>query len=95
MTGEDLDSNNWLFKVANGTLDLKTGLLLHHDPSDLITKISNVKYDKTARCPKFMAFLDYILAGNDELIEYIQNWWILPYRIHRSADPPNSLWNWK
>ncbi|HOK03229.1 MAG TPA: phage/plasmid primase, P4 family [Spirochaetota bacterium] len=84
VTGEDLDSNNWLFNVANGTLDLKTGLLLPHDPSDLITKISNVKYDETARCPKFMAFLDYILAGNDELIEYIQK--LVGYCLTGSID---------
>lgn len=84
VTGEDLDSNNWLFNVANGTLDLKTGMLLPHNSINLITKISNVKYDETARCPKFMAFLDYILAGNNDLIEYMQK--LVGYCLTGSID---------
>ena len=65
-----LDANPWAFNVQNGTLDLRTGELLPHDPSDLITKISTMEYDRSATCPTFDAFLARITrsgrrAGDD------------------------------
>ena len=54
---EDIDSHPWLFNVANGTIDLRTGTLGPHDPADLITKLSDVKYDADAQCPSFEAVL--------------------------------------
>src|SRR5580700_7332392 len=42
---EDHDNDPLLFNVLNGTLDLRTGELLPHDPAQLITKLSPVSYD--------------------------------------------------
>lgn len=64
----EFDKNPMLFNVQNGTLDLTTGELLPHNPLDFITKISPVTYDKEAKCPRFMQFLDEtLLYGDDEM----------------------------
>lgn len=54
---EELDADAWAFNIANGTLDLRTGTLRPHRRADLITKVSSVTYDPTARCPTWEAFL--------------------------------------
>lgn len=69
---DDLDADPWLFNVENGTVDLHTGELRAHDPANLITKLADVKYDPGAKAPVFMAFMDRIMAGDEELIEYLQ-----------------------
>jgi putative DNA primase/helicase len=69
---EDLDTYNWLLNIENGIIDLKTGKLLPHDPNHLISKITNVEFNENAECPKWKDFLDYIFAGDMELIGYMQ-----------------------
>lgn len=68
----ELDRDPWLLNCANGTLDLHTGEIRPHDPQDLITKIINADYDPDAACPIWDAFLFRIMAGNDELIRFLQ-----------------------
>jgi putative DNA primase/helicase len=72
VNAEDLDTDNWLLNIENGTIDLKTGKLLPHDPNHLISKITNIEFDENAECPKWMDFLDYIFSGDMELIGYMQ-----------------------
>jgi putative DNA primase/helicase len=55
-----LDADPFLLNVGNGTLDLRTGQLQHHDPSDLLTKIAGAAYDPDAAAPQFAAFLERI-----------------------------------
>lgn len=43
-----LDADPWLLNCPNGTLDLRTGELLSHDPHHLITRITPTPYDATA-----------------------------------------------
>ena len=69
---EDLDRDPWLLSVQNGTLDLRTGKLRRHRRQDLITKLAPVAYDPAATCPRWVAFLDRILASNAELIRFVQ-----------------------
>lgn len=68
----DLDRDPFLFNCANGTLDLRSGLLHPHDPEDLLTKIAPVPFDPDAQCPLWLAFLDRIFGGNARLIAFIQ-----------------------
>jgi putative DNA primase/helicase len=68
----DLNSNPWLLNVQNGTIDLRTGKLLPHRRSDLITKLAPVAYDPAAECPKWLAFLERIMEGNQDLIGFLQ-----------------------
>jgi len=68
----DIDQDHWLLNCANGTVDLRTGDLLPFDKEHYITHIIATKYDPTATCPIFDAFLDRVTKGDTELIAYIQ-----------------------
>lgn len=72
ITSDVLDADRWRLNLLNGTLDLKTGDLRPHQRQDLITKISPVIYDSTAKCPEWFKFLDRIMDGSSELISYLQ-----------------------
>lgn len=67
----ELDNNNYLFGVANGVINLKTGALRESRREDLITKRALVAYDSNAHAPLFLAFLDRIMGGNQALIGFI------------------------
>ena len=58
---EDFDRNPWLFNVANGVLDLRTGRLRPHCRQDLISKIASVEYDQDAKAPTWDRFLGEVL----------------------------------
>jgi putative DNA primase/helicase len=67
-----LDTDDMLLAVQNGTLNLRTGVLGPHRSEDLITKILPCAYDSTATCPRWEKFLDRILGGDGELTAYVQ-----------------------
>lgn len=67
-----LDDNPWLFNTLNGTVDLRTGYLEKHDPSDLLTQIAPVNADRKAKCPTFKAFLKRITGNDRKLMRYIR-----------------------
>ncbi|MBL8610222.1 MAG: hypothetical protein JNL38_22995, partial [Myxococcales bacterium] len=66
-----LDADPWLLNVANGTIDLRTGVLRPHDPRDLLTKLADVAYDPAAKCPMWDRFLDRVMGGSVELVDYL------------------------
>jgi len=68
----ELDKDVDLLNVQNGTLDLKTGKLQPHNRKDLITRITNISHEPDAACPKWDAFLDRIMSGNQSLISFLQ-----------------------
>jgi putative DNA primase/helicase len=76
---EQLDVDPWLLNVHNGTLDLRTGELRPHRREDLITKCLPISYDPDARCPQWEAFLDSVLAGNQDLVDFL--WKALGYSL--------------
>ena len=63
-----VDNNHWLLNCANGTVDLKTGLLREHRREDLLTKISPTAYVPEARCPLFLETLDAIFGQDAEIV---------------------------
>ena len=69
---KDLDANQWLLNVCNGTIDLRTGTLLPHRREDLMTKNSSVQYEQTACCPRWEQFLHEVFCDDEELIGYAQ-----------------------
>lgn len=69
---EEFDKFKYLFNVTNGIVNLKTGKLQAHDRNLNLTKITNVEFDKKAKCPEWLSFLDQIFLGDKELIEYMQ-----------------------
>jgi P4 family phage/plasmid primase-like protien len=69
---DELDQHDNLFNLQNGTLDLKTLTLHEHRRENKLTKLSPVALDGEAKCPLWLNFLDKILAGDKELIAFIQ-----------------------
>lgn len=67
-----LDADDMLFNCQNGTLDLRTGKLRKHERADLLTKIAPVSYDSAATAPKWGEFLDTIMCGDADLVQFLQ-----------------------
>ncbi len=76
---DELDSDPWLLNVENGTVDLKTGNLLPHDPEKLITKICNTEFNPDAKCPLWMDFLFKVMDENQTLVDFLQR--VLGYSL--------------
>jgi putative DNA primase/helicase len=68
----DLDRDPFLFNVANGTLDLRTGVLREHRREDMMTKITDVVFDTGHACPLWERCLDRWMGGNKNLVRYLQ-----------------------
>lgn len=66
-----LDAQPWWLTVANGDLNLRSGVLEPHDPDRLSTKLADVRHDAEATAPAFEAFLAQILPDED-LQAYVQ-----------------------
>lgn len=61
-----------LLPCSNGIIDLRTGDFLNSREDQFIRKICPIKYNKSAKCPKFIQFLDDISLGNIEWIKFLQ-----------------------
>ncbi len=72
VTPAQLDADPLKLNVRNGTIDLLTGLLLPHDPADLITKLAPVTFDPEATAQVCFSFLSRIMGGNENLIGFLQ-----------------------
>lgn len=68
----DLDNNDDLFNVENGTLNLATGEFYQHRASDLFSKVASVIYDPAARSADFEKFIGEIMQGDVEKSKYLQ-----------------------
>jgi putative DNA primase/helicase len=74
---KDFDSHKYLFNCENGVINLKTGELKSHERDLLLTKISPIAYNKNAKCPNWIAFLESIFLTVEgkpdyEIIEFLQ-----------------------
>ncbi len=78
-----LDPDPWLLNVENGTIDLRTGELREHRRDDLITRLAPVDYDPDAQAPTWLAFLDRVMGGNADLVDYLQR--IIGYALTGSV----------
>jgi putative DNA primase/helicase len=76
-TGENWDTNPWLFAVNNGVIDLRTGKLQPGRLKDRLTLHSATEYDPDAQCPRWLQFLDEVFSGDQELIDYV--WRLVGY----------------
>lgn len=69
---EQLDQDPWLLTCLNGTIDLRTGKVQPHQRDHLITQLAPVEHNPDATCPKWYAFLDRIMDGNENLIAFLE-----------------------
>jgi P4 family phage/plasmid primase-like protien len=67
-----LDCDSLALNVANGTIDLRTGILRAHRREDLLTKLAPVRYDPDAECETWERFLEHIFQANSELILFVR-----------------------
>jgi putative DNA primase/helicase len=68
----DFDADPMLAGCANGVIDLKTGERRAPAPGQHVTKCVNASYIPGAAAPLWTAFLDRIMAGDAEMIGYLQ-----------------------
>ncbi|MBO5570561.1 MAG: nucleoside triphosphatase [Clostridia bacterium] len=66
------DRDKFTFNCHNGTINLRTGEFRPHDPSDMLTKMTEVDYDPEVVCPRWLTFMDEIMEGDHERIRYLQ-----------------------
>jgi putative DNA primase/helicase len=78
---EDWDADLEVMNCANGTVDLRSGILTPHNRKNLLSKLCPVDYDDRARCPLWERILNLIFpmdaedptkGGNKPLIDYVQ-----------------------
>lgn len=65
------DRNKYLLNCANGTLDLKMGILHSHSRADYITKVILAEYHPEAKAPLWEKFLCQIMNGDEELVAFL------------------------
>ena len=63
ITPDQLDVDLYALNCQNGTIDLRTGQLRGHDPTDLITKIAPVRFDPDADLTEWQRFLEQALPS--------------------------------
>ena len=68
----EFDVDPWLLNCLNGTIDLRTGELMSHNPDHLITKLTPIEYDPDALCPRWDQFLLEVFEGDEDVIEYVK-----------------------
>ena len=69
---EIFDANPRVFNTASGLIELKTGECRPTEPGDYVTMAAPVFYRREAECPVWLTFLDRVLGGNLDLIEFLQ-----------------------
>lgn len=70
--GDAWDSNSWLFGVANGVIDLKTGELRDGRRDDGLTVQTPTRFDAASACPRWLQFLSDVFEDDAAIIGYIQ-----------------------
>ena len=79
----ELDRDPMLLNVRNGTINLRTGELHRHKPSDYITRVIPIDYDPAAKCQRFERFLVEVLP-DAETIEFM--WKFVGYCLTASVE---------
>ena len=80
LTGDEWDRDPWLLGVADGAVDLRSGALLPPTPAGYIrTSAPTAWRGIDAPAPRWHGFLAEILAGNQDLVDFLQR--LLGYGI--------------
>jgi putative DNA primase/helicase len=68
----DWDSTPYILPCINGIIDLRTGKVMSNSPSFFIRNVCPTAYDAGAMCPLFMLFLEDIMLGHQEMIDFLK-----------------------
>jgi putative DNA primase/helicase len=69
VTPDQLDTHPFLLNFLNGTVDLRTGELAPHDPSQFITKLVHYNYKSDATCQLFLTVLARMMGNHPDATE--------------------------
>lgn len=83
----DFDPDPDIICVANGMLDLRTGVLRKGRRDDMASKQIPFEYDKNAKCPRFMEFMEQIMQGNSAVIQFLQQY----FGYSLTGNPPDRI----
>lgn len=71
--GDEIDSQPWALPMANGVLDLKTGVLRPGRPEDYLMKASPVEWKGIdAPCPSWEKFMLEIMDGDAGMVAFLR-----------------------
>lgn len=70
----DFDKDDFLLGCQNGVINLKTGKLLQGRPEMMISKSANVSFNSSAKCDRWLKFLNEIFANDSEMVEAAQRY---------------------
>ncbi len=62
---EDADADPWIVGAPNACLDLRTGNVIEHSPSRLVTRFLGCDIDPKATAPTWAAFLDRVVPDTE------------------------------
>ena len=71
-SGMTWDPDPYLLGVANGVVDLRTGMIRSGHPDDRLTMQVPVQYHVKAECPRWQQFLHQVFQRDEELIGFVQ-----------------------
>lgn len=73
-SNEQLDQDDYILNVQNGTLDLSGNepVFISHNPDTLLSKMCNVEYNPAADCKEWKKFLAEVMQGDTEKTKYLQ-----------------------
>lgn len=89
--GSEWDATPTLFGVQNGAIDLERGTLRAGCTMDMITKVSPIVFDPSARCLRFERFLSEIFRSSPEIVPWLQR--VLGYTLTGLTDE-QAFWIW-
>jgi putative DNA primase/helicase len=72
LAGTEWDRENYLLNTPAGTVDLRTGLMGAHDPTNLVTKCAAAAPGTVSDGAAFRKFMLEITEGDEELVRFHQ-----------------------
>lgn len=67
-----LDADDDLLNLLNGTYNLNTGEFAPHDSGQFLSIIGGAAYDPQADCPRWTKFISEIMEGDNGAIDFLQ-----------------------
>lgn len=69
---DEFDSHRMLFNCQNGVMDLEGLRFIEHDAALMMRQISPVTFDANAECSLWETFLERVMGGNRNLIDFLR-----------------------
>lgn len=68
----ELDADPWVINTLGGVIDLRTLVTVESERHALVTKLAPITVARNADCPTWIEFLTWAMAGDAELIGFVQ-----------------------